>query len=197
MLDYISRSVASDTIKDLINQNKNNMKLIHDEYLANVVKKRVEEQKLEKRANAPQEVQVSNVKQKVNILIADDIKLNASILEAILKDVSHNICIASDGDIALEKLEKLHAMNETVDILFLDHHMPNMLGSQVVDTINSNVEKYTHSKIHIVSITNDPSAVEERKHLYDFHIRKPFIKNEIGQVIEEIKQLTYQKDKAS
>lgn len=182
MLDYIYQNVSNENIKQLIEQNKVNMKRIHDEYISNVIQKTVIQKEAEEITLAPEE------KQQVNILIADDVKLNASILEAILKDPNHSICVANDGDIALEKMEKIHAMGESIDILFLDHHMPNMLGAEVVDNLLKDKEKYTNGKIYIVSITNDPSAIEERKELYDFHIRKPFMKTQISEIVQDIKE---------
>jgi len=182
MLDYIYQNVSSKNIKQLIEQNKTNMKRIHDEYISGVVNKTVIKKETKAAMLAPEE------KQQVNILIADDVKLNASILEAILKDPNHSICVAMDGDIALEKMEKIHAMGEDIDILFLDHHMPNMLGSEVVDHLLKEREKYSDGKIYIVSITNDPSAIEERKEFYDFHIRKPFMKTEISEIVRNIKE---------
>jgi len=178
MLDELYQEIPNKKIKALLEQNLKNMKSIEGEFREMMLKKAASGSKI-------------GAKRKVNILIADDIKLNASILEALLKDVEHNICIASDGDIALRKMAQLHAMNRSVDILFLDHHMPNMLGSEVVEALHKNIKRYTKNKMHIVSITNDPKAIESKRKLYDFHIRKPFMKDEIQKVVESIKKLGF------
>ncbi len=126
-------------------------------------------------------------KERLNILIVDDTKLNTSILKALLHDTKFDINIAHDGDVALETLAKMHKKQNSADIVFLDHHMPNMLGSEVAEYIFKKPQKFTATKLYIVSITNDPEAILDKKHLYDFHIRKPFMKLEIMNVIEKIK----------
>lgn len=131
----------------------------------------------------PQTIRLS-----LNLLIVDDTKLNTAILKALLDNKGHNIEIVHDGDIALEKMQEMHRDNRSVDVLFLDHHMPNMLGSQVAQNISDNAALYSDKKLHIVSITNDPEAIMHVRHLYDFHIRKPFLKMELMEVVETIEK---------
>jgi len=43
------------------------------------------------------------------------------------------------------------------------------------------------SRIIIVSITNDPSAIVKHKSIYDYHLPKPFVKSDIVSVLDSIK----------
>ncbi|MEA2029403.1 MAG: response regulator [Campylobacterota bacterium] len=131
----------------------------------------------------PNEIRLS-----LNLLIVDDTKLNTSILKALLDNKGHNIEIAYDGDEALEKMQRMKSENRSVDILFLDHHMPNMLGSEVAQNIIDTSTLYSNNKLYIVSITNQPEAIMHIRHLYDFHIRKPFLKMELMEVVETIEK---------
>jgi len=126
---------------------------------------------------------------KLHILIADDVKLNVKILNAMLKgDSNIKISFAYDGIEALEKIEKLKQENNPVDILYLDHYMPGKLGLEIAQTIRKEESSKQKHKITIISITNDPNAIKEYKHLYDYQISKPFLKPSITSVMESIKK---------
>lgn len=119
------------------------------------------------------------------VLIADDVQMNVKILDAMIRQENiDDISFAYDGDEALKKIEDSIKSDQQIHILFLDHHMPKMLGSEVVDSIRKNIR--IHDKIFIISITNDPKAIEEQKIFYDYHIPKPFKKSDISHVIQDI-----------
>jgi len=119
------------------------------------------------------------------VLIADDVQMNVKILDAMIRQENiDDISFAYDGDETLEKIEDSIKSDEHIHILFLDHHMPKKLGSEVVDSIRKNIR--IQDKIFIVSITNDPKAIEEQKTLYDYHIPKPFKKSDVSNVIKNI-----------
>jgi len=124
----------------------------------------------------------------LNILIADDVKLNTCILEAILDNTEYNIYLVYDGKEALDKMKELHEDDKSVDILLIDHRMPNMIGSQAVNIIRENQNEYSHNNLKIVSITNEPNAIIEHKHLYNSHISKPFLKDDIVSIIKSLKK---------
>jgi len=125
----------------------------------------------------------------MRILIADDVEMNVRILNAMIKtDSSHDILFAYDGVETLEKIEEANKSNDHIHILFLDHHMPGKLGLEVAETIRSYEEEDHPIRTIIVSITNDPDAIEEKKNLYDYHIPKPFVKSDIVDVMNQIKK---------
>jgi len=125
----------------------------------------------------------------IRVLIADDVKMNVKILNAMIRQEKVNdICFAYDGLEALEKLSEAEKNNSSINILFLDHHMPGKLGLEVVQAIREYEKMYNKSKIFVVSITNDSKAIEEQKHLYDYHIPKPFLKSDVSSVIQQIQK---------
>jgi len=125
---------------------------------------------------------------KLHILIADDVQMNVKILHAMLKGGSdREISFAYDGIETLQKIERTKENETPVDILYLDHYMPGKLGLEVAQQIRETERKEnSNRKMIIISITNDPSAIEEQKHLYDYHISKPFSKAAISSVMENI-----------
>jgi CheY-like chemotaxis protein len=123
----------------------------------------------------------------LRILIADDVEMNVRILNAMIKiDSSHDILFAYDGVETLTKIEEANRNKEHIHVLFLDHHMPGKLGLEVAEAIRSYEESDHPIRTIIVSITNDPDAIEEKKNLYDYHIPKPFVKSDIVEVMNQI-----------
>lgn len=123
-----------------------------------------------------------------NILIADDIKINVRILNAMLAKNTKidNINHAYDGLETLEVIQKCKDCDESINVLFLDHHMPGLLGTEVAKTLRSD-EKFNHKNIVIVSITNDPEAIEENQDLYNYHLPKPFTRQNIDTIMSKIR----------
>ncbi len=122
-----------------------------------------------------------------HILLADDVEMNVRILNAMIKSDKHyEISFAYDGLDALRKIEEAKEKNNSINILFLDHYMPGKVGLEVAQTIRENEKLHGDKKITIVSITNDPKAIESQKHLYDYHISKPFVKSDIMEVLDKI-----------
>ncbi|SFV59773.1 hypothetical protein MNB_SV-9-1655 [hydrothermal vent metagenome] len=124
----------------------------------------------------------------INILIADDVKLNTCILEAILEDKEHKIFIVYDGQEVLDKMKELKKIGQNIDILFIDHRMPNMVGSQAVEIIRKNQENYSHNNLKIISITNEPNIIIKLQELYNEHISKPFSKDKIINITKILKK---------
>jgi len=179
LLDYIAQHTENIKVNELLIKTEENIASINTILFDEYVTKDIDRQNIDKKR--------SDKESDIHILIADDVKLNTAILEAMLKDKKHTIHTAHDGDIALEKMEKLHKLGSSIDILFLDHHMPNMLGSEVLKSIRSQYKRYTDDKVTVVSITNDPDSISKNKDNYDYHIKKPFNKNEIKKIVKIIK----------
>lgn len=127
---------------------------------------------------------------KISILLADDVKINLKILNALLVKNStvSNIKLANDGEEVNQILQLSIKDKEHIHIIFLDHHMPGELGSQIAQKIRQKDHLYQH--IIIVSITNDLSILDLYPHLYDYHIPKPFSKISVDNVMTKIKKHT-------
>jgi CheY-like chemotaxis protein len=124
-----------------------------------------------------------------HILFADDVEMNLRILNAMIKnDTRYKVSFAHDGVEALNKIEKSIQEGEPIDILFLDHYMPGKLGLEVARAIRDLEKENLQHRTHIVSITNDPKAIEEHITLYDHQLAKPFAKVAIDETLEKIRK---------
>ena len=123
-----------------------------------------------------------------NVLIADDVHINVKILNAMLSGDKYidQIKYAYDGIETVEVIKNCRDNQESIHILFLDHHMPGMLGSEIAELLKSKNE--FKGEVIIVSITNDPEAIKNQNHYYDYHIPKPFTKKNVQEVMEKIKE---------
>jgi len=128
----------------------------------------------------------NTMEESVNILIADDIRINVQILNAMISVYKNigEVKFAYDGIEALEILNNCIHCDDDINLIFLDHHMPGALGSDIAKELKSN--KYKDRDIIIVSITNDKDILEKNRHLYDYHIPKPFSKKNIENVMQKI-----------
>lgn len=66
-------------------------------------------------------------------LVVDDSKLARVALKKLLEDEDLEVVFAESGEAALELLDR-----ETVDVIFMDHHMPGMDGLETVAAIKRN-----------------------------------------------------------
>jgi len=82
---------------------------------------------------------------KPNLLIVDDIKVNLSLLEAILKKTDVNLVKASSGFEAIEKADGLD-----LALAILDVRMPGMDGYELAVRLN---EKRTENKVPVIFLT--------------------------------------------
>ena len=131
----------------------------------------------------------SKTDHKARVLLVDDIFLNIKILNAMLvydwiEEISH----ASDGLESIEKIESSINKNQRIDILFLDHHMPGMMGVEVAEYLREKAQKSSSYKVIVISITNDPDAIADKQNLYDYHLSKPFTRIDLDAIMQEIKR---------
>ncbi|MBN1845437.1 MAG: response regulator [Sedimentisphaerales bacterium] len=89
-----------------------------------------------------------------DILIVDDNAQNAELLEAYLEPLEGTVRIASDGQEALDQVEKKHP-----DIILLDIMMPRMSGFEVCRRLKSQPET-RDIPIVIVTALNELADVE-------------------------------------
>ena len=68
----------------------------------------------------------------LEILVAEDNKVNQQVIQGILRRAGHEVRIASSGD---EVLDLLEDNIDSVDMLILDMNMPEMSGIEVVKTV--------------------------------------------------------------
>ena len=95
-------------------------------------------------------VEIKNIK----VLVVEDISLNQLLMKTLLDDFGFECDIASNGKIAIEKLQ-----TKSYDIILMDLHMPEMNGFEATEYIRNTM----HSKIPIIALTADVTTVDLKK----------------------------------
>jgi two-component system sensor histidine kinase RpfC len=92
----------------------------------------------------------------LNILVAEDNKINQQVIQGILRNAGHNVRIARTGDKALDILSE---DMESIDMVILDMNMPEVSGIEVVKSLRF---MDTSGKIPVIMLTADatPEAKE-------------------------------------
>ncbi len=123
----------------------------------------------------------------LNILVAEDNSINQRVARFIIERLGHNIEIADNGEIALEKFK-----NNKYDILFMDIQMPVMDGIEATKKIRE-IEKSRNVKvgIPIIAMTANTLKGDKEKFLksgMNDYIGKPFKAAELSELIFNIIQ---------
>jgi len=103
------------------------------------------------------------------VLVADDNRNNRNVLAAILESAGHDVSMVTDGDEALEALER-----GGIDILLLDVNMPRLNGIQACSMWRQIEGARNH--LPIIGVTADATSETEQKCLragMDLRITKP------------------------
>lgn len=90
----------------------------------------------------------------INVLVAEDIPLNQLLMKTILDDLGFECNIASNGKIAIEKLETEH-----FDVVLMDLQMPEMNGFEATEYIRTTLKL----DIPIIALTADVTTVDLAK----------------------------------
>jgi len=90
----------------------------------------------------------------IKVLVAEDIALNQLLMRTLLDDFGFECDIATNGKVAVEKLE-----TNAYDIVLMDLQMPEMNGFEATDYIRKNL-KLT---IPIIALTADVTTVDLEK----------------------------------
>jgi CheY-like chemotaxis protein len=90
----------------------------------------------------------------IKVLVVEDIALNQLLMETLLDDFGFERDIASNGKIAIEKLE-----HKSYDIILMDLQMPEMNGFEATQYIRTTL----NSKIPIIALTADVTTVDLAK----------------------------------
>jgi signal transduction histidine kinase/FixJ family two-component response regulator len=114
----------------------------------------------------------------LNILLAEDNKMNQLIARKTFKKIGHDIDIADNGRIALEMFEQ-----KTYDLIFMDIQMPEMDGLQAASYL---LNTYPNTCPPIIAMTANVLSEDEEKcklaGMCDF-VSKPFTIERLEDVI--------------
>ena len=126
---------------------------------------------------------VEEKKEKLKILVVEDVKQNQFIMSKLLQKIGVDFDVADNGQIAVDKV------NETkFDMIFMDCQMPVMDGLEATRVIRSKEESSSH--IPIVALTASAVDGDEERCIesgMDGYIQKPF---RFPQIVEAIKKCT-------
>ncbi len=125
---------------------------------------------------------------KVKVLLVDDNKINISLLESMLTTEYVDIHTCLDGDSGLKMLKETVENGEKFDVVYLDEHMPGMLGTEVLEEFRVYESLNQLKPIYAVSISGDPDIDENEKELFNAFVNKPFNKKEVREVIQSVKK---------
>ncbi len=112
---------------------------------------------LKTREDAESETQMVEVDaeiRNIKVLVVEDIALNQLLMKTLLDDFGFERDIASNGKIAIEKLQA-----KSYDIILMDLQMPEMNGFEATEYIRNTL----NSKIPIIALTADVTTVDLAK----------------------------------
>jgi two-component system, sensor histidine kinase and response regulator len=116
----------------------------------------------------------------LRILVADDNVVNQAVASAMLRKRGHNVVVAGDGRQALAMLD-----TSTVDIVFMDIHMPEMDGFAATAAIRER-EKATGAHTAIVALTAHAMQGDRERFLaagMDDYLSKPLRPKELDPIL--------------
>ncbi|MEW6996452.1 ATP-binding protein [Colwelliaceae bacterium BS250] len=123
---------------------------------------------------------ISNSLAGINVLLAEDFKLNQIVAKGLLNKLGVNVDIVEDGQQAVD------AINEkSYQLVFMDIHMPNMDGHQATRIIRSNKD---FDALPIIALTADAQQEHVKQcidsGMNDF-ISKPFLLADIEKIMHK------------
>ncbi len=121
---------------------------------------------------------------KKKICIADDNKINIMLLKSMLETEHVETQYAMDGKETLDILKEAYDEDNPFDIIFLDKHMPNMSGTDVIKSFRIFEKENNIKSIYAISITGDSNTSDEERALYDLFVNKPFNKATVRESIQ-------------
>ncbi|TWX54533.1 ATP-binding protein [Colwellia hornerae] len=113
----------------------------------------------------------------LNILLAEDNKINQKVFNAVVRPTKATIRIANDGIEAIVEVDKL-----LPDLIFMDIQMPNMDGVEACKAI-----KKSHPNIPIIALTANVMAHDIKKYQqagFDHCLGKPIDVHEIYTLLQ-------------
>ena len=124
---------------------------------------------------------------KVKVLLLDDNKINISLLESMLTTEYVDIHTCLDGDTGFEMLTQAAKNSEKFDVVYLDEHMPGMLGTELLRAFRNYEKKYHLAPVYAASISGDPHLSGAEEGLFNAFVNKPFNKKEVREVVQSVR----------
>jgi CheY-like chemotaxis protein len=126
----------------------------------------------------------------LNILIAEDNRINAVFITTLLEKEGHVITLVDNGEDAA-----LSACETVFDLILMDIQMPRLSGIDALQQIRNHEKEANVDPVAIVAITayaSDNEQLEILKAGFDYYLTKPFdsakLQQTIRSVIESLKK---------
>jgi len=126
-------------------------------------------------------IEEPKVREKVNILVAEDNIVNQRLVKELLTRKNYDVTIVENGLKIFDVLEK-----SRFDLILMDIQMPIMDGLEATSIIRE-IEKGTGKHIPIIGITAYAVKADKEKCLFagmDNYMSKPFVKEEFYMMID-------------
>ena len=121
----------------------------------------------------------------MKILIVDDDRINVQLIKAMLEDEFCQISTAMDGKIALNMLKTSVIENDPYSLVYLDKHMPELSGTEVVNELRKLEKKEKVKPAFVVSISGDAIEEDKKSKHFDMYVGKPFNKKGIKETLKQ------------
>ncbi|MDQ1307831.1 MAG: hypothetical protein QG671_3665 [Actinomycetota bacterium] len=123
----------------------------------------------------------------LEVLVAEDNKVNAMVISAMLESLNCRVTLTSDGAEAVAAY-----LAEEFDLLLLDLHMPVMDGLKVVELVRSHERSHGLAGVPIVAFTAD--AYDETRQVclaagFSEFLTKPALKEDVARVVADAFQV--------
>ncbi|MEO5333307.1 MAG: response regulator [Magnetococcus sp. YQC-5] len=121
----------------------------------------------------------------LNILLAEDVEANRTLAIIRLEQRGHRVCVAEDGLLALQALER-----QAFDVILMDLQMPNMDGIEATKTIRSReTQMDPPAHIPIIALTAHSMADDRAKCIavgMDDYVSKPIDFSHLYEVLARL-----------
>ena len=113
----------------------------------------------------------------LNILLAEDVPINVMVATTILRNIGHNIDVAENGHIVLEKLHQ-----HDYDLVLMDCQMPVMDGYQCTLRLRDPLSGVRNPKVPVIAMTANAMVGDREKCLnsgMDDFVTKPIDREQL------------------
>ncbi len=120
----------------------------------------------------------------LKILMVEDMRINQLVGSGMLRSLGHETTITSNGQEALEALEK-----GSFDLVFMDIQMPVLDGPETVKIIRGNEAAQGRPRIPVVAMTAHALKGDYEKYIgqgMDAYLSKPMLLEDVAAVIDEV-----------
>lgn len=123
----------------------------------------------------------------IKVLIVDDVDYNRTVLRVMLQQVGFDCYEVGDGATAISRYKEIKP-----DIVFIDKHLPDMSGSEVMHKIRS-IDDSSNAVIFALTASGiGDSRTSYIEQGFDDFLRKPFTEEEIFEIIQQHTEIEYE-----